>query len=201
MIAMRTTHQKKGRVLLVTAAALVIGIAILATAPVVGAGAALEEGETNGIPPGGIVPDHAHFVALATSNLSTLTVTSGSAAKGKNCEQIEGSSTTVYDGTCTVNGQTLNPCIITGSGVTIIALNTLCFTGSEPGLTASIATSGPLAGCVTVGEYLPWSGTAGAFIMGLDEVLDASNFTQNFTTASCPDTGAGGIGSVIAYPQ
>ena len=90
MIAMRTTHQKKGRVRLVAAAALVIEIAILAMAPVVKAGAALEEGETNGIPLNGIVPNNAHFVALATSDLSTLKVTSGTAAKGKNCEQIEG---------------------------------------------------------------------------------------------------------------
>jgi hypothetical protein len=197
---MRTTHQKKARVRLVAAAALVIGIAVLAMAPMVEA-AALEEGETNGIPPGGIIPDHAHFVALATSNLSTLMVTSGTAAKGKNCEQIKGSSTTVYDGSCTVNGQTLNPCVITGSGVTVIALNTSCFPDSEPGLTASIATSGPLAGCVTIGEYLPWSSTTGAFIMGLDVVLDASDLMQNFTTASCPAPSAGGIGSVISYPQ
>jgi hypothetical protein len=170
-------------------------------APIVEAGAALEEGETNGVPLGGIIPDHAHFVALATSNLSTLKETSGTGGKGKDCYSIQGSSTTVYDGSCTVNNQTLNPCVITGAGITIIALDTSCFPDSEPGLTASIATSGPLAGCVTVGEYLPWSSTAGAFIMGLDEVLDASNFTQNFTTASCPDTHAGGIGSVISYPQ
>jgi len=196
---MRTTHQKKGRVLLLAATTLVLGIAIVAIPRTAGA-VALEEGETSVIPPGGIVPSNAHFVALTTSNESTLKETNSAGAPGKDCYEIQGSSTTVYDGSCTVNGQTLNPCVITGAGTTIIALDTSCFPESEPGLTASIATSGPLAGCVTVGEYLPWSSETGAFIIGLDVVLDASDFTQNFTTASCPDTGAGGIGAVVSYP-
>ncbi len=193
---MRTIAHRKGRVLLLAATTLVMTVAIVAMPRMAGA-VALEEGETNGVPIGGIIPDKAHFVALTTSNASTL-------KKANGCVTENGNSTTVYDGTCTVNNVVENPCVITGATTTVIATvtNAGCFAAagvsSSPGEVISIATSGPLAGCGTGGEFLPWSNQTGAFIIGL-----AATFTSPVTSISsavCPATGAGGIGVVTSYP-
>lgn len=191
---MRTITHKKARVLLLAATTLVMAVAIVAMPRTAGA-VALEEGETNGVPDGGIIPDKAHFVALAVSNASTLKIT-------KDCVTEKGTSTAVYDGTCTVNGVLENPCVITGATTTVIAetVNTICFNPltSAPGEVFSIATSGPLAGCGTGGEFLPWSKQTGAFIIGLASTFQ--NFLPSISSATCPAANAGGIGVVTSYP-
>ncbi len=173
-----------------------MAVAIVAMPRTAGA-VALEEGETNGVPDGGIIPDKAHFVALAVSNASTLKIT-------RDCVTEKGTLTTVYDGTCTVNNVVKNPCVITGATTTVIAetVNTICFNPltSAPGEVFSIATSGPLAGCGTGGEYLPWSGKNGAFIIGLAATFDSSTVVPSISSATCPATGAGGIGVVTSFP-
>jgi len=195
-IAMSTIAYRKGRVLLLAAATLVLAAAIVAMPRIAGA-VALEEGETQSIPPGGIVPSNAHFVALATSIASTLKEADG-------CATENGASTTVYDGTCTVNGVLENPCVITGATTVVIATvtNAGCFASagltSAAGELISIATSGPLAGCGTGGEYLPWSNEAGAFVIGL--VPTFSSPFPSISSAACPTNNAGGIGVVTSFP-
>ena len=189
---MRSIALEKGRVLLLVVTTLVLAIAIFAMPRTAGA-VALEEGETN-VVSSAVIPSNAHFVALGISNPKTLIQTN-------DCVIENGTSTTVYDGTCTVNGVLENPCVITGGTTTVVALTANC---GGPGLTTpgevlSVATTGPLAGCLIGGAYLPWSNKTGAFIIGLSSSI-ANPIPSITTSGSCPVVGAGGIGVVTSYP-
>ncbi len=189
---MRTIAHKKGPVLLLAATTLALGFAILAMPRTVGA-VAVQEGETSTVTPE-VVPSNAHFVALDIGMPSTLIQT-------HDCEVENGTSTIVYDGTCTVNNVLENPCVITGGTTTVVALTANCGgTGATtPGEVLSVATTGPLSGCLIGGAYLPWSGKNGAFIIGLSNNI-ANPITSINTTGACPITGSGGIGVAISYP-
>jgi hypothetical protein len=179
---------KKGSVLFL-AAMFVLAAAILAMPRRAGA-VALEEGEVSG----GIIPGNVHFVALDLANASTLVQT-------PDCDVENGISTTVYDGTCTVNNVVENPCVITDATTTIVAKTANCggMGLTTPGEILTVATSGPLAGCLIGGAYLPWAKQTGAFIIGLSNTL-ANPIPSITTTGSCPIVGAGGIGVATSFP-
>jgi hypothetical protein len=193
-MAMGTIMHTKERVLLLAAAMFVVAAAM----PRMAGAVVLGEGETNlNGTIGAIVPDKAHFVSLSVGNASTEKITA-------DCVTENGSGTTVYDGTCTVNDVLENPCVITGNSTTVVAEDAKCVTFTSIGLTStageviSVATSGPLAGCGTGGVYLPWSSETGAFIIGL-----IATYTSPFSfldTISCPASGAGGIGEDTSFP-
>jgi hypothetical protein len=202
---MRTITPTKG--FLSGAAALALVFAIVAM-PLTAGAVGLEEGETNGVAAGGIVPDHAHFVGIST-NIGAPKITGpGGTGKGADCEVVTGNSTVVYDGACTINNVAENPCVITGATITFVAITTTsktdpgCFAPagltSQAGEIISVTTSGPLAGCSTGGAFLPWTSETGGFIIGL--VSTFQNPVTTLTSASCPEANAGGIGVVTSYP-
>jgi hypothetical protein len=192
-MGMGTIMHKKGRVLLLGATTLALAIATV-TSPRVAGAVVLEEGETNTIPAGGIVPSNAHFVSLGVSSSKLPPQSPG-------CLIENGTSTTVYDGTCTVNNVVENPCIITGGTTTVIAETANCGGqgATTPGEVLSVSTSGPLAGCLIGGAILPWSSDSGAFIIGLTSTIDNPINTIT-TTGNCPAVNAGGIGVVTSFP-
>ena len=153
-----------------------------------------------------------HFVSISGAGTNELV------SKDSSCVTEDGSSIAIYDASCSINGgATENPCIITSTSFSIVALSNLCkilttdvpaLTAVIPGLAAGVALTGPNAGCATIGTIAPWHGlsSGGLFIQGggqstqaRTQLLDAKGNPAG-TVPTCATIGEAGIGTEISYP-
>ena len=153
-----------------------------------------------------------HFVSISGAGTNELVNSASS------CVTEDGSSIAIYDASCSINGGAPeNPCIIASTSFSIVALNNLCLilttdvpalTAVIPGLAAGVSTSGPSAGCATIGTIAPWHGlsSGGLFIQGGGQstqarlqLLDAKGNPAG-TVPTCATVGEAGIGTEISYP-
>ena len=175
------------------------------------------EGEISVLPPNSAitlnpapsVASPVHFVSISGAGTNELV------NKNSSCVTEVGSGIAIYDASCSINGGApQNPCIITSTSFSIVALSNLCtiltkdvpaLTTVIPGIAAGVSTSGPSAGCATLGTIAPWSGLSGLLIQGSGQSVQAN--TQLFdangklaaTVPICAVVGEAGIGREISY--
>jgi len=183
----------------------------------------ITEGEISALPansaltlnPGNPPPSVAspvHFVSISGAGTNELVNKAGS------CVTEDGSGIAIYDASCSINGGAPeNPCIITSTSFSIVALNNLCkilttdvpaLTTAIPGLAAGVTLTGPNAGCATIGTIAPWHGlsSGGLFIQGGGQSTQAgpplfdANGKPAGTAPNCLTAGEAGIGREISYP-
>ncbi len=177
------------------AAALLLALTPLAGSAAATSSAALCEGTLEGASAGSGIPNGRFF--------STGVGTISASASTKDCQVSTGSTIETIDGSCVINGKTLDPCVITGNNTTVTALTTNCSlvalaegsTQSTPGLAIALTTSGPFNGCGSGLEAFPFSKEAAAYLIGVSGVAQIPG------AATCPIAGAGGTARCTTVSQ